>query len=424
MPPGIRRHPWRLLALLLCLLSSLATPALAGVSEAHDEFASLIEDSLTELSAKRGPTDPQYFSGGVWRSGDPGCWSCQVGPATAAAALWRENRSDFHRWLAVTTFDTAIRRFRMRNGSFGRADDSPDIATMFFGLELGHSYLLLEPSLERGRARRWRAALAGGADFLIANGNVHWYTNGNINLGNTTLFYLAWRATGHKRFIDAYEESWRFLLNPPQARWPGFGLQYMKRPTAADGRDGAGYLAESGGEAPGFDPEYTHLQADIASRLFLLSGDPRARRIANLTVNAVLTRTAADWTVNTSGGSRHGTPGRRVPFNTPALHVMVAQGGRTDLIAKLGGQRAMIDAAFRGALTYSHRNYYRGLGLQAAVMFESTRPGAPEPKSLRRMHTRRSTTTNRRTRRARATVPSSRVRGNRELGPSRPSSPS
>ena len=214
MPPGIRRHPWRLLALLLCLLSSLATPALAGVSEAHDEFASLIEDSLTELSAKRGPTDPQYFSGGVWRSGDPGCWSCQVGPATAAAALWRENRSDFHRWLAVTTFDTAIRRFRMRNGSFGRADDSPDIATMFFGLELGHSYLLLEPSLERARARRWRAALAGGADFLIANGNVHWYTNGNINLGNTTLFYLAWRATGHKRFIDAYEESWRFLLEP------------------------------------------------------------------------------------------------------------------------------------------------------------------------------------------------------------------
>ena len=75
------------------------------------------------------------------------------------------------------------------------ANDGPDIMAMMVGVEIGTAYLDLKSTLGPRRAARWRSAVAGAADFLIRNGNLAWYTNGNINTGNTELFYLAWRAT-------------------------------------------------------------------------------------------------------------------------------------------------------------------------------------------------------------------------------------
>jgi len=334
----------------------------------------LLHDSIAALSTRSGPADQQYFAGGVWHSADSSCWYCQVGPGTAAAVMWRASggRNARLRQLALVTFDTAIADHRNGNGSFGAPADSPDIESMMFGVELGTALVELRPTLGQRRLRRWTAALSGAANYLIENGNLRWYTNGNINLGNTELFYLAWRVTRKARFKAAYNQSWRFTLDPPQGRWPGFGLRLLP-PTSVIASGAkvvgrAGYLAESGGSAPGFDPEYTELQLDVATRLYVLSDDPRALRLANLLVNALLTRfDPSDWMINGSNGSRH--PGRHVtPLTTPALAVLTMDGKRPDLAKLAVRQFAVINSTYRGDWTYSNVGYYRGYGNEVSVI--------------------------------------------------------
>jgi hypothetical protein len=334
----------------------------------------LLHASLLSLSQRSGPNDQQYFADGLWHSGDEGCWPCQVGPGTAAAVLWRaEGGGDRElRRLAVSTFDRAIADHRNPNGSLGDPADSPDITTMMFGVELGSAYLELAPSLDSSRRSRWRQTLVGAADFLIANRNLTWYTNGNVNIGNAELFYLAWRAGGKRRHLDAYNAAWTFALNP-RSRWSGFGL-HVAAQTATPGQwwvGSAGYLAESGGGAPGFDPEYSQLQLDVVSRLYVLSRDPRALRLSNLLVNALLPRVNDAWDLDTSGGTRHPQPDRHVPLITPAFAALGWVGGRADLAARLPSQFARVDREYRAALTYSHRNMYRGLGNQVSVIVQA-----------------------------------------------------
>ncbi len=369
------------------LVGAPPATAAARVGQAPDPavvqgVTRLLRDSLFALSERSGPDDPQYFADGVWNSADPSCWYCQVGAGTAAAVLWRATggRDPGLAALATATFDRAIADHRNADGSFGDPRDSPDIATMMFGVELGTSYVELGRTLGPARRRRWAAALAGGAEFLIRNGNLSWYTNGNINVGNVELFYLAWRATGEPRFRRAYDAAWRFALGPSQSRWPGFGLHRLSESVRSVGgvalHGPAGYLAESGGGRPGFDPEYTELQLDVTSRLYVLSHDPRALRLANLLVNAVLPRVNADWYLNTSGGTRHTQPNRYVPFLTPALAVLGWLGHRRDLAALLPAQFAEVDQVYRGALTYSSINMYRGLGNEVAVMLQAAMASA------------------------------------------------
>src|SRR4029079_8667659 len=97
-----------------------------------------------------------------------------------------------------------------------------------------------------------------------------------------------------------------FTLHPPQDRWPGFGLQLLDTgPTTGGERGAAGCLAESGGGPPGFDPEYAGIQLDVVSRLYVLSGDPRALRLANLLTNALLPSVGATLLVRRGRGSQH-----------------------------------------------------------------------------------------------------------------------
>ena len=353
-------------ALIACT-AALGTEPNQGVAA---RTTTLLDESIRSLSQVDSPTDRQRFAGGLWRSADEGCWFCQVGPGTAAAVLWRSTREPRLRELALSTFDRAIQAHRRTDGGF--EGESVDITTMFFGLELATAYLELRPTLGTTREKSWRTAVVGAADYLRANGNLAWYTNGNINLGNTTLFYLAWKVSGQKRFLTDYETSFEFMLSPP-SRWEGFGLKLDRTPKRSDGADGKGYLAESGGSAPGFDAEYTHLQADIAARLYVVSHDLRALRLLNLIVNKLLERVDPGWALSTAGGTRHQVAGRRIPFTTPALAVLVTSGSRPELAPRLARQLGRIEREFRGALTYSHRNMYRGLGNEVAVILQSVR---------------------------------------------------
>jgi hypothetical protein len=277
---------------------------------------------------------------GVWiNSSDNTCWACNNGgPATAAATAYELDGRDQPLLMseAERTIDTAITTRQNPDGSFsGPPGDtqSAGVSTMFFGLEFGTTYHLLESDLDPAIRASWQASLAAAANYLIDSSDTTWYANGNINLGYTEFLYLVWQATGNTTYEQAYNASWNFTMDPPQSRFPGSGLVITQQPTQADGSDGMAYLTESGAGGNGFDADYTQTQLDTACRLYLLSGDPRALRLANMLLNTLMPRVnTSTWMLDTSGGTRHTGQGREDGFMTSAFAVLGLEGGRSSLI--------------------------------------------------------------------------------------------
>ena len=326
------------------------------------------------LAAYAGPLGP--YQNGVWGGQNTTCWSCyNGGPASAAATLYAltgQSRPDLLQ-EAEQTIDTAISTRQGADGSFRPPPNTgdgqpPDVATMFFGVEFGTVYHELTGVLDPARRLRWQASLSAAANYLIHNGNVTWYTNGNINLGNVEFFYLVWQATGNAAYQQAYETSWNTALSPDQTRFPKMGLVLVKAPAHADGSDGSGYLTEKGVGGVGFDPEYTELQLDCVSRLYLLSRDARALRISNLLLNMLLPRVDSTWRLDTSGGTRVPDQGRKVGFMTSALAVLADYGGRGDLNAMVLPELREEEAYFAQSSQAYNPFMRRALGNDVAVI--------------------------------------------------------
>jgi hypothetical protein len=280
------------------------------------------------LAEKSSDEDTQYYDQGCWnfRNMEKN-WQVQGGPGTAAAVLWKwrekhgasgaaakARQAWLHR-VAVETFDRAIRDHQHPDGSF--ADPNrPD--THFFALELAATYLELRESLDAGTRRRWLETLVAEVEYLVRRNDLPnaalsgwkatdgWYVNGNIELGKAELVYLLWKATGAQKYKDLFETQWRHTLNPDQQRWKGCGLVYITKPAREDGSDGAAYLTESGGGAPGYDGDYTQLQLTVAGRFYVESRDPRVLRLVNLFINAILPHVdRKTWVLDATHGSRH-----------------------------------------------------------------------------------------------------------------------
>jgi hypothetical protein len=371
------RRPFTALVAALVVSTALggALAQASGNAAARPSVEALISDSLHADHNRSGPNDDQYYSHGRWLSADDSYWPTMTGPATAAAVLYRETRTPWLEHISAATINRAITSYRQPNGSFGVTSNGDDIATMTFASELGRSYLALGNALPHSTRVRWQQALRGAADFLIANGNLAWYTNGNIVLGNAEVMALTYRVTGDPRYYRAYLQAFAFAIAPSQTRWPGYGLHLTKTPSRADGSDGAGYLGEAASPdtTPGFDPEYTMLQLDVASRIYLLMRDTRSLRLTNELTNQLLPHVNRQtWSLNTSGGSRHPELGRKVPFTTPALSILAWQGGRTGLSGLAASQFVVINQQYRAALTFSNQNFYRGLGDQVAPLRQAT----------------------------------------------------
>jgi hypothetical protein len=311
-----------------------ADPARADTqSVVESNVVRFLESQLRAYAGSEGP-----FVEGVWTSPENACWACNNGgPATGAAALYVLTGRARPEFLSESkqTIEMAIATRQNADGSFTGPPtntESPGITTMFFGVEFGTVYRLLANSLSTEQRERWQRSLAAAANFLITHGDTKWYANGNINLGYTEFLYLVWQATGEARFEQAYEESWVFTAHPPQSRFPGGGWVTVAAPSREDGADGSGYLAETGEGGTGFDPEYASLQLDMASRLYLLSHDRRALRLANMLVNLLMPRiNTTTWLLNTSGGTRHTQEGRQVGFIASAFAVLGFAGLRPEL---------------------------------------------------------------------------------------------
>jgi hypothetical protein len=347
--PRLRPTSPHRLSVLLTLVLAIGAAALPSASYATVDTASpavaaveanalgFLNSELHAYSTTLGP-----FQNGVWTSPDNTCWACNNGgPATAAATAYVLGGRRQPQLLseAEQTIDTAIATRQSGDGSFsGPSGDtqSAGVSTMFFGLEFGTTYDLLASGLDPATRSRWQASLTAAADYLIGSGDTNWYANGNINLGYTEFLYLVGQATGNATYEQAYDASWNFTMNPPQNRFPGSGLVITQQPTQADGSNGMAYLTEGGVGGNGFDPDYTQTQLDTACRLYLLSGDPRALRLANMLLNTLMPRVnTSTWMLNTSGGTRHPQQGRQDGFMTSAFAVLGLEGGRSSLVADI-----------------------------------------------------------------------------------------
>ncbi len=367
--------------------------------------AKLIYDVLVLKTEKTSEKDTEYYENGVWHftnyEKQP---LSQAGPATAAAALWNFQRRQLkagtlapelkeqatpekQEWLhkiAVETLDRALQDHFDAAGFYGDKE-KPD--SYFFGVDLASATLDLGDSLDKETRARWTDSLVKIVDFLTKSGNIPdpsktglkatdgWYTNGNIELGEAELLYQVWKITGEQKYKDLFEVQWKHTLAPDPTRWAGFGLKFSKEPTKEDGSDGAGFLAENGGNGPGFDGSYTQVSLDVASRLYAQSRDPRVLRVINLLLNQLMPyiTNENDWSIDMTGGSRKNYKGRMLSAGLPIAAWFTP---RPDLAAKVPSQLAATSREYRGEATqnWNHPNFYRGLSASVAVLLEAANP--------------------------------------------------
>jgi hypothetical protein len=301
---------------------------------------------------------------------------CNTGPGAAAAVLstFGGPRASYYRRLAIRTFSDAIHTRQRADGSFlnpALPSQGSGIPTLFFGVELGEAYIELRSTLPPATRQLWSDTLRRAAGVLLGQGLLTYYVNGNINLQFTELLWDAWQASGDPVLHGDYERAWAFTL-APGGRWSGFGLIVTRHGHGPNGSTSSGYLTESNGGAPGFDPEYTQLQADEAARLYVLSHDRRALLLMNLLTNQLLPRATPSFLLNTSGGSRHPQPDRFVPFTDSALPVLAWSRARTDLLGSVPRQFREVRQILCQNLVFPYAPLYRAMGNELSVALLAT----------------------------------------------------
>ena len=380
---------------------ALAAPALAAPAGKPNPViiqntAQLLDECLAHISEKTAETDTAYFANGNWVfPNSEKAYSHQAGAATAAAVLWkwrelnkasldeaaRAKQDSLHR-IAVTFFDHAIKERLSADGLY----DKGGAETAFFATELATTLLTLRDSLNEETRGRWVEALQRMVNRWMKNGELPnpsatgwkatdgWYTNGNFELEEAELIYLMWKITGEQRYKDLFEVQWKHTLTPDHNRWgkAGYGFFYLKEPTREDGSDGAGYLAEAEQE-PGFDKDYGQVQLTMATRLYVLSKDPRVLRLMNLLFNALLPKVdEKTWILDATYGSRHSL---HLPFFSTGLPVLAFWGGRSDLLPKVAEhfEKGVKPIHLHNAKnSWGNAGIYLSYGSNLAVLLQAT----------------------------------------------------
>ena len=326
-----------------------------------ERLAALTRQVLSVYVNRRRPSDPQYWADGSFIARDAGikCWYCYDTPATAAAVLSVQRDGDVGlRNIAIRTWTHAIRTYLRPSGEIVHGNGSNGVGTGFFAVQLGITYLVLKPHLPAATRGLWAAAMTAMAKFLIDSGALTFYINGNVNLRQTEVMWLAWAISGQRRFYDDYLREYAFALTPTRPRWARYGLRIVARRRAAAGADEAGYLTESSGDNPGFDPSYTLLQLDTATQLYVLTHDPRYVRLMNAELNQLRPLVNADYVLDARGGSRQSNT---IAFLTAAPFVLLISGVRPDLSQYWVGQLTAIHQQFVAAEGFANAGFYNGM---------------------------------------------------------------
>jgi hypothetical protein len=370
-----------LLAVLGCLGAScplaLASSGSSGptISQAAASVSASVDPFMKQILSEYASSSLGPFANGEWADSESTTWSVDNGgPATAAATLYVLGGESNALYLdeAEETINTAIADQQASDGAFEPpSNDTTSIptSTAWFGVEMGTTYELLAPYLDTATKEAWQASLASAASWIISSKNLTWYANGNINLTYTELMWLAWQDTGESQFLTAYNESWAFVMDPPQNEFFGNGWVTATAPTQADGSDGEGYFTETGAAGTGWDPYYSMIQLDVLSRMYLLSGDPRALQALNMIMNEELPLiSTTDWALNQSDGTRHtGTQGA-TGFLSSAFAVLALEGGRSDLLADVLPQLAWYQEWYEQTGNADSASFRRAFGNSIATI--------------------------------------------------------
>ena len=87
----------------------------------------------------------------------------------------------------------------------------------------------LRSQLSAEQATYWSDAITGGANYLIAAGNLTFYTNGNVNVGIALAMELAYCASGESQYQTDYEVALSFAIAPPQGRAGQGSVSFTRR---------------------------------------------------------------------------------------------------------------------------------------------------------------------------------------------------
>jgi hypothetical protein len=131
---------------------------------------------------------------------------------------------------------------------------------------------------------------------------------------------------------------------------------------------GAGYLAEKGAGAPGYDTHYTGLQADYAAELYAVSHDPGALWLLKLLYNQLMKRvTLSTLTIQAGGGSRETAPNQQGHFGACALPVVAFATHNQQLLTLSLRQLGLVKVDFLNYAKYGN-NQDQVIGNYAAAL--------------------------------------------------------
>jgi hypothetical protein len=331
-----------------------------------ERLAALTREVLNVYITKNRPTDPQYWSNGSFiATRGLSCWYCYDTAATAAAVISQEGRTDRQlRTIAISTYSHAIRTYELPSGEIIDAPGSDGVGTGFFAVQLGITYFELKDYLSAPTRALWVNAISRSANWLISSGNLTYYINGNVNLRQSEVLWLAWAITGQHKYYMAYQQESQFTFTPTLPRWSGYGLRLVTAPTAPLGANGAGYLTESDPGPSGFDPSYTLTQLDTAASLYVLTRNQRYIWLMNVLFNQLRPLVNAGYILNAHGGTRKNDI---VAFLTAAPFVLVMSGDRPDLSQFWVGQLSTMHAQYVSAESFANTGYYLGLSSWLAL---------------------------------------------------------
>lgn len=300
----------------------------------QSSMGELLGANLVEMARTGGP--------GQWPVEAPQMWHTALGPTAAAAWLHRLTGDEQYLDLALQGLDElrvpqrSSLPGRLGQLALGRGRLWSDRAAIEAGSTLGWVLLGLGDRCGVERTTRAERQLAQFHRELRANGNFHYFINGNYQVPLCELAVIWDRLQIADVRPGSQHESVRLLLDPSSLnrRWSGYGWRWIHRPTTDNWTDAAGYFTETPHvdgrlTGPAFDPEYVQLQVDRVVRLWLMSGDERRLRYTNALLNAILPLVDdRTWMLDCRKGSRMSTT---VPFFNAGLFAAAVYGGRTDI---------------------------------------------------------------------------------------------
>lgn len=246
---------------------------------------------------------------------------------------------------------------------------------------LATGLLLLQDVLDRETYQAGVRSMVRFGNYLITQPQPttesEYYINGNYELAELYFYWQLYRLTGHEKWNTQYETQYEWCIDPTpntdSAGLPGYGLTYVTTPTLPDGRDGKGYLGESqnnglagpnGVAGPGYDGDYTQFQLSIVTRLWMLNGDPRILRLANLFHNQLMDDVnTSTWVLDATGGSRHSLS---LTFTSASLPTLAWRTDRSISDADVANHFVAVRNTYFGNRYTNNIGYYRGVNLDVA----------------------------------------------------------